>query len=73
MREPYRIKVENGKITITIWDPGKKDPIISVKGNLKSPQIKSTIKFIEDKYGSYNPQTAYLRFCYTVDKLMGWS
>lgn len=43
-KEYYRIKLESGKISISLFDKGNPIPHTSYKGNIKSQKTKDFIK-----------------------------
>lgn len=50
MQDPYRIKVENGKISISIFQNGNPIPHTNYKGNLESKKTKEFIQRIIHKF-----------------------
>ena len=50
MQDPYRIKVENGKISINIFQEGNPIPHTSYKGKLDSKKTKEFIEIVRNKF-----------------------
>lgn len=48
----YRIKFENGKITIMLFDKNNPIPHTRIKGSLKDKNVREAIKLLKEKYGS---------------------
>jgi len=50
MQDPYRIKLENGKISIHLFEHGKPIPHTSYKGKIESERTKEFIKTVINKF-----------------------
>lgn len=54
MNDPYRIKFENGKISISLFERGNPIPHTHFKGNIKNKRTKEYLKNIKQKISDKN-------------------
>ena len=54
MNDPYRIKIENGKITVSLFDKGNPIPYIHIKGPIYSERTIESLKEVRHKIGDKN-------------------
>lgn len=46
-----RIKFENGEITLDIFERGKSEPIVHIKGSLKDKSVRRKIALVKKELG----------------------
>lgn len=49
--DPYRIKFENGKISIVIFERGNPIPHTKFKGKIDNKNTRETLKELKEKFG----------------------
>lgn len=68
MQDPYRIKFENGKISIALFNRGNPIPHTRFKGKLKEKRTQECLKKIRNKISDKNAIKFIDSFLYFGDK-----